>query len=167
MWHCPHCGAPQAETARCWVCRRSSTTCSTCRHFRASLAAEVGYCALDRRRRPLTGLELRACWEERIASAGDTPVGAGTEHGMQADRRSARRRPGLPTRAGDEDRAPARDFVPIEEIERGPTAEAPPASPPAATASPILPGLTPPPFVLADPVEGWERRTSLFGEPER
>ena len=34
MWHCPHCGAPQAETARCWVCRRSSTTCSTCRHFR-------------------------------------------------------------------------------------------------------------------------------------
>jgi len=65
MWHCPHCGAPQAETARCWVCRRSSTTCSTCRNFRGSLATDVGYCSLDRRRRPLTGLELRGCWESR------------------------------------------------------------------------------------------------------
>ena len=27
MWRCPHCGTPQAETARCWVCRRSSTAC--------------------------------------------------------------------------------------------------------------------------------------------
>ena len=43
MWRCPHCGAPQAETARCWVCRRSSTTCSTCRHFQT----------LPRRRRRL------------------------------------------------------------------------------------------------------------------
>jgi hypothetical protein len=65
MWHCPHCGALQAEAARCWVCRRSSTTCSTCRNFRVSLATDVGYCALDRRRRPLTGLELRGCWENR------------------------------------------------------------------------------------------------------
>jgi hypothetical protein len=64
-WHCPHCGALQAEAARCWVCRRSSTTCSTCRNFRPSLATDVGYCTLDRRRRPLTGLELRGCWENR------------------------------------------------------------------------------------------------------
>src|ERR1044071_2254759 len=71
MWACPHCGAPQAEAARCWVCHRSSTTCSTCRHFRPSLAADVGYCGKDRWRTPLTGLELRACWEEgsRAASA--------------------------------------------------------------------------------------------------
>ena len=69
MWHCPHCGAPQAETARCWVCRRSSTTCSTCRHFRPSLASDIGYCALDRARRPLTGLELRGCWTQRPAAA--------------------------------------------------------------------------------------------------
>jgi hypothetical protein len=72
MWHCPHCGALQAEAARCWVCRRSSTTCSTCRNFRLSLAADLGYCALDRRRRPLSGLELRGCWEGRPAT-GEAP----------------------------------------------------------------------------------------------
>lgn len=74
MWHCPHCGALQAEAARCWVCRRSSTTCSTCRNFRVSLATDVGYCSLDRRRRPLTGLELRGCWENRPAAV---PIAAG------------------------------------------------------------------------------------------
>ena len=63
MWRCPHCGTPQAETARCWVCHRSSTTCSTCRHFRRSVAAQLGYCGLDRKRLPLTGSELRGCWE--------------------------------------------------------------------------------------------------------
>ncbi len=73
MWHCPHCGALQAEAARCWVCRRSSTTCSTCRSFRRSLATDVGYCALDRRRQPLTGLELRGCWEGRPAAADAPP----------------------------------------------------------------------------------------------
>jgi hypothetical protein len=63
MWRCPHCGTPQAETARCWVCHRSSTACGTCRHFRRSVAAKVGYCGLDRRRAPLAGDEIRACWE--------------------------------------------------------------------------------------------------------
>lgn len=63
MWHCPHCGTPQAETARCWVCRRSSTTCSTCRHFRRAVAAGIGYCGLDRSRRPLRGDEIRGCWQ--------------------------------------------------------------------------------------------------------
>lgn len=63
MWRCPHCGIPQAETARCWVCHRSSTACLTCRHFRRSVAPNVGYCGLDRRRAPLAGDEIRACWE--------------------------------------------------------------------------------------------------------
>ena len=70
MWRCPHCGTPQAETARCWVCRRSSTACGTCRHFRGSVAANLGYCGLDRRRQPLIGDEIRACWEARPAAAG-------------------------------------------------------------------------------------------------
>jgi hypothetical protein len=35
----------------------------TCRHFRRSVAANVGYCGLDRRRAPLLGDEIRACWE--------------------------------------------------------------------------------------------------------
>jgi hypothetical protein len=63
MWRCPHCGTPQAETARCWVCRRSSTACLTCRHFRRSVAGTLGYCALDARRAPLHGDEIRSCWE--------------------------------------------------------------------------------------------------------
>jgi hypothetical protein len=64
LWRCPHCGTPQAETARCWVCRRSSTSCGTCRHFRASIAANLGYCGLDKGRTPLRGDEIRACWQE-------------------------------------------------------------------------------------------------------
>lgn len=63
MWRCPHCGTPQAETARCWVCRRSSTACGTCRNFRRSVAGSLGYCGLDRRRQPLAGDEIRECWE--------------------------------------------------------------------------------------------------------
>jgi len=68
MWRCPHCGTPQAETARCWVCRRSSTSCATCRHFRHSVAANIGYCGLDRTRRPLSGEEIRSCWEQALAA---------------------------------------------------------------------------------------------------
>jgi hypothetical protein len=64
QWRCPHCATPQPEASRCWVCHRSSTSCGTCRHFRQSVAARVGYCGLDRRRQPLEGDEVRACWED-------------------------------------------------------------------------------------------------------
>jgi hypothetical protein len=70
MWRCPHCGTPQAETARCWVCHRSSTSCATCRHFRHSVAAGLGYCGLDRGRLPLRGDEMRACWDGPPTGAG-------------------------------------------------------------------------------------------------
>ena len=63
-WRCPHCSTPQAEASRCWVCHRSSTSCGTCRHFRGSVAARFGFCGLDRRREPLLGDEVRACWED-------------------------------------------------------------------------------------------------------
>jgi hypothetical protein len=45
------------------VCRRSSTSCATCRHYRRSVAGQLGYCGLDARRQPLTGEEIRGCWE--------------------------------------------------------------------------------------------------------
>ena len=76
MWRCPHCGTPQAETARCWVCRRSSTACGTCRNFRHSVAGSLGYCGLDRGRQPLVGDEIRACWEAWPAGADATVVTA-------------------------------------------------------------------------------------------
>jgi hypothetical protein len=101
MWHCPHCGAPQAETARCWVCRKSSTACSTCRHFRVSLAADLGYCALDRKRRPLTGLELRGCWTERPSIDEDRGARKTGEAHAAALRQSL----------------PVRNFVPLDGVE--------------------------------------------------
>jgi hypothetical protein len=68
IWRCPHCATPQAESSRCWVCHRSSTSCGTCRYFRGSVAPQIGFCGLDRRRRPLAGDEIRGCWEASPAS---------------------------------------------------------------------------------------------------
>jgi hypothetical protein len=82
MWRCPHCGTPQPITARCWVCRRSSTSCGTCRHFRGSVAANVGYCGLARDRRPLRGDEIRACWEEGVTLGRDGDEVAGNERAL-------------------------------------------------------------------------------------
>jgi hypothetical protein len=62
VWRCPHCNTPQAETSRCWVCRRSTTSCVTCRHFRKGVAGGLGLCGLDRRHVALTGAEVRPCW---------------------------------------------------------------------------------------------------------
>ena len=76
LWRCPHCGTPQPVTARCWVCRRSSTSCGTCRHFRASVAARIGFCGLDRERRPLAGDEIRGCWSGVLAVAKDDAIAA-------------------------------------------------------------------------------------------
>ena len=104
MWRCPHCATPQAETARCWVCHRSSTACGSCRHFRRSVAAQIGYCGLDRRRGPLRGDEIRECWESL-----DAPGSPGTPA-----------RPTLGPAAGwalapDLDRTPVRlrDFIEV------------------------------------------------------
>ncbi|MGA3029811.1 MAG: hypothetical protein ABSE58_03600 [Candidatus Limnocylindrales bacterium] len=74
-WRCPHCGSPQLEAARCWVCRRSTTSCASCRHFRTAIAGRLGYCALDKHREPLTGEEERACWERLPAEAIADSVG--------------------------------------------------------------------------------------------
>jgi hypothetical protein len=183
MWACPHCGVPQAEAARCWVCHRSSTTCSTCRHFRTSLAADVGYCGKDRWRTPLTGLELRACWEEgrRVAAgpgatAGRAPTGAGDP----AERRSGAvvRGNGGPLDRPDPMRL--RGFVPLDElVQLEQTAAARPSHSDAVPGPPMTepnpPGgsvpPTPPPG-RANAAESWPGgeswagRITLFGDPE-
>ena len=38
-------------------------TCSTCRQFRQGVVAHLGFCAVDRAREPLSGDEIRACWQ--------------------------------------------------------------------------------------------------------
>jgi len=149
MWRCPHCATPQAETARCWVCHRSSTACGSCRHFRRSVAAQIGYCGLDRQRRPLKGDEIRECWESLDPPGADgTPV-----------------RPSLGPAAGwaldaGEDRTPVRlrDFIEVRAETAREAADHPPvagrtdeiADPPVAS---ILEASTEP---------GW----SLWGEAE-
>jgi hypothetical protein len=137
MWHCPNCGTPQTESARCWVCRRSSTTCSTCRHFRQSLAASVGYCGLDRRRLPLTGAELRGCWTAPLP---------GTE--AEAPRFAAEVDPGVRLRG----------FVPVELVARSNTSAVAPLA--GAPSGAVVPGLA------FDPADGWTNRTTLFGDAE-
>lgn len=62
VWRCPHCATPQPEASRCWVCRRSTTSCGTCRHFRRGVAGGLGMCGLDPKHTALTGSEMRACW---------------------------------------------------------------------------------------------------------
>jgi hypothetical protein len=156
MWHCPHCGAPQAESARCWVCRKSSTTCSTCRHFQVSLTSDVGWCGLDPKRRPLRGVEQRGCWQERpatsLASAPPSEPWLGT----------GRPSPQPPGDQTDEPPVPAPlDFIPVELVGRVviPSEPAPPAGH-AGEAGPPAMRITP----EAD--AGWTERTSLFGDPE-
>jgi len=76
LWRCPNCGTPQPVTARCWVCRRSSTSCASCQHFRTSVAARIGFCGLDRDRLPLDGGEVRSCWVGRPLVLEDEPSAA-------------------------------------------------------------------------------------------
>jgi hypothetical protein len=109
IWRCPHCATPQAETDRCWVCRRSSTSCLTCRHFRRSVAARLNYCGLDPRRLPLGGDEIRPCWEARPAEQAIPGAAEGARHTATA-----------------RSRATLLDFVALEPE---PTATPPPAAP--------------------------------------
>ncbi len=123
MWRCPHCGTPQPESARCWVCHRSSTCCATCRQFRPSIAAGLAYCGLDPGRRPLAGDEIRPCW----VSADEVPAALDdVESGEPAPPRLR-----TPVRSG-------RDFVPVEvgpdHAEVGPAAAQATAPRSAATA---------------------------------
>jgi hypothetical protein len=151
MWRCPHCGTPQAETARCWVCHRSSTACATCQNFRRSVAAQLGYCGLDRERRPLRGDEIRACWE-----AATTPIEV-----VPAD----------PERRLPPAYQPIDDGTPVRKLEFVEVAATPAKAPlrsPARTHSPTpeadAAGLTP--AQTPAPVTPGEPRWSLWGDAE-
>jgi hypothetical protein len=146
MWRCPHCATPQPEAARCWVCKRSSTTCSTCRHFRRAIASQLAYCGLDRRRTPISGEELRGCW---TAAPVDAPVVERRDHAEVA-RTPVRRR----------------EFVPVGESPQ--VGEA--LSESAAAGAPAAGGgqLAEAPAAM-DPARQaiWALRTTLWGDQDR
>ena len=166
MWRCPHCGVPQLETARCWVCHRSTTACATCRHFRRSVAAQLGYCGLDRQRRPIRGDEIRWCWEPATPTQdpgdGDVAV-AGERAGIPAPHLPRSR----PADAGATDRDLAgRSAAPRLEFVEVPTRPAPLGSAAAVmdvatSAAPSVPpdgvdgsSTTPDPMELPIPTPG-------------
>src|SRR4051795_7708696 len=70
-WRCPNCRTVQGDSARCFLCSRSATSCGTCAHFRESVVGGLGYCGLDKRRSPLSGSEQRACWTGVETAASD------------------------------------------------------------------------------------------------
>ena len=144
MWRCPHCGTPQSETARCWVCRRSSTSCGTCRHFRRAIAGELGYCGLDRRRIPLRGDELRGCWEAASADVTAARTGdAGRDRGASPS--------AVPTGT------PRFDFVPVGAVAAPATARPADSDPDAAPyeAAPPHEAVGPARSRAADPLLGF------------
>lgn len=157
MWRCPHCGTPQHEAARCWVCRRSSTTCSTCRHFRQSLATAVGYCGLDPRRAPLRGNELRGCWTARADAVAPEldlapPVAMDTTPIPPAVARLRPvPRPGI-----------LEGFVPLELANGGPRVLQ--ATDRAEQRAPAVPAQPELPVPAVEAAEAWAERDSLFGE---
>lgn len=87
------------------------------------MAGGLGYCGLDRRRVPLTGLELRGCWEAAMPGEAGAPV--------DPDRRLVAVGPGRRERRG---------FVPVDEDVMVAVSPGPPGEP-AATRD-DGPGLT-------------------------
>src|SRR3954471_8859640 len=75
VWRCPHCATPQTEASRCWVCRRSTTSCVTCRHYRRGISGGIGLCGLDPKRNPVADTDVMACWVDAARSTDDLSVG--------------------------------------------------------------------------------------------
>ena len=104
------------------------------------MAADVGWCALDRNRRPLTGLELRGCWTGRAAGTASSkatpPLSAPVAGELLPD-------------------LPVRGFVPVESLRATPTP------------APLPPGPLEIPLAAVEPTEAWDARVSLFGDLER
>ena len=70
-WSCPHCRTVQVDSAQCFLCGRSATSCGTCVNFRKSVVGGLGFCGLDKSRAPLSGDERRSCWSGSHALPAD------------------------------------------------------------------------------------------------
>jgi hypothetical protein len=137
LWRCPHCGTPQVESSRCWVCRRSTTSCAACRHFRRGVAGGLGVCGRDPRRLALLGTEMRACWDAAETTGTMGPPEDAPEDLVR-----------IPMMAGAGSR-PVRTFVPVESL-------SPMAAAPGRTAVAAAPGRTAVADATGDPYPGFE-----------
>ena len=104
LWRCPHCGTPQVESSRCWVCRRSTTSCAACVHFRRGVASGLGLCGLDHRHLALRGTEMRACWEAAETTGSLGPGGSAADLPSPVP---------VMASAGSASGRPVRTFVPV------------------------------------------------------
>ncbi len=103
LWRCPHCATPQPESSRCWLCKRSTTTCAACRHYRRGVAGGLGLCGKNPRRLALRGTEVLPCWEALVTAEDLTSI----------------REPGAALRgrgAPAADERPPRTFVQVDEL---------------------------------------------------
>jgi hypothetical protein len=107
------------------VCRRSTTSCATCRHFRRGVASGLGLCGLDPRHVALRGTEMRPCWTAPEPVADDAPPVAARGVAPRAAAAGPARDPG--------ERQP-RTFVPVDELERPRAAPARVVAPPTVVA---------------------------------
>jgi hypothetical protein len=116
------------------------------------VAAQLGYCGLDRERRPLRGDEIRACWEASTVPIEVAPTPG--EHRTTAPLHVV------------EDRTPVRK---LEFVEVGPARPAAPrrrrpvADPGGEAAADLETGISPEPLV---PMTSGESRWSLWSDAE-
>ena len=117
------------------------------------MAAQLGYCGLDRRRLPLAGTELRGCWEAGPARILDAPGDAARVSGIDVVA---------------EPPSPAlrlRDFVPVElarhrEARAGRPKHTPSDGPRLEPDDQAEPG------PATQPAPTWSDRVTLFADAE-
>jgi hypothetical protein len=156
VWRCPHCATPQAEASRCWVCRRSTTSCVTCRHYRRSITGGLGLCGLDPRHPAVAATDVQPCWVGAPPSEAGVAVGPGSLDWLARDDAA---RPAGPHH---------RTFVPVDAIAPEPSAVAvleavttPGLAPATGGSASAVQVPSPPAAARAMPGRWW-----LWGDPD-
>jgi len=109
------------------------------------VAAQLGYCGLDRGRQPLAGDEIRSCWEA-------WPPGAGASTLVPLTIRPAR---------GTADRLPPREFIEVDGRAPNPETTVEPEVPAGGGPRTTGEATSPPPRPPAEP--GWSLWAELEG----
>ena len=117
------------------------------------MAAQLGYCGLDRRRLPLAGTELRGCWEAGPVRLLDAPGDVPREPILDLE-------PEPPSPA-----LRLRGFVPVE-LARHREARADRPKRPPADGSRLEPDVAADVASATQPAPTWSDRVTLFADAE-